>query len=801
MSKTKGIRFLALIFISTAFCCSEAGSKKEILAVDLPLHLEDHLDTAKVKDSEIPKEIPSVVEWRFDKDQPDWKPVIPLKPKVKAVEAKRINDGLRLTLSKENKYSDHLNGGVVVNLPDWSREDWGYILIRARTKEKIDWIWVGYNLRTKAVTQREERMPFLYTGDSVEVITDGSVQNYLLRADLSYEEWKDPWRQLGILIESAEPASLDILSVSVIPKEANYSQSKVGVRNEVRNKVYRRSLFTHAPGKLEYQVKIPEEGRIDTGLGILRGDAPVTFKVLAKAAGREGEVLFEEKYSDKGCWAQRAVDLSRFSGKTITLTLETDAERAGTVALWGAPTLSGKRTTKKPNVVFYVIDAGAAEYMSVYGYNRRTTPNLERLGAEGAVFEHAYSNSAFTNDSVPSFMTSLHSSVLGGYRYDGSPLPEQAQTMAQRLHKAGYQTEVLTSNPYCGVMSNMDRGADVLEDSELGENIAPSKKLNKDFWDWRKAYPGEPYWIHFQPTDVHMPWRAIAPFSGLYVDPEIRPAYEKVFKQLLEFSGDWEERWDSITVDHAKFSYAARCFYAETIAQIDYEIGQLAERLKAAGEWDHTLFIVAADHGHYAGGLPVLDPLPPKWGTPIFASQKSRIPLIIVWPEKIPPGQRISQPISMIDMLPTILDLAGLPPPEIMQGQSLTPLLLGQPGWKPQPVIFDEFEAAKEMMYGTIEVVDGRWGASLSIDPRPDDKKTPREKCRPAPLLLYDIWDDPYCVNSLHKERADLVEKYTKYIEQVWKGHRALAKKFTRTGKVSLTSEQIENLRSLGYIR
>jgi arylsulfatase A-like enzyme len=70
-----------------------------------------------------------------------------------------------------------------------------------------------------------------------------------------------------------------------------------------------------------------------------------------------------------------------------------------------------------------VIDGGAAEQMSVYGYQRRTTPNLERLAAEGALFERAYSNATSTKPSVASFMTSLQDSVMGGHLTFTEPVP------------------------------------------------------------------------------------------------------------------------------------------------------------------------------------------------------------------------------------------------------------------------------------------------------------------------------------------------------------------------------------------
>jgi arylsulfatase A-like enzyme len=153
----------------------------------------------------------------------------------------------------------------------------------------------------------------------------------------------------------------------------------------------------------------------------------------------------------------------------------------------------------------------------------------------------------------------------------------------------------------------------------------------------------------------------------------------------------------------------------------------------------------------------------------------------------------------MIDMLPTILDLTGLPMPEVMQGQSLAPLLLGEPGWEPRPVILDEFEVDRDTgkFRGRIEVIDGRWGASLGINL---DPKKPLQQ-RPVPLLLYDLWNDPECLNSLHAERPDLVEKYTKFLETQLEAHQALAQHFTRPKDSPLTPEQLENLRSLGYIR
>ena len=89
-------------------------------------------------------------------------------------------------------------------------------------------------------------------------------------------------------------------------------------------------------------------------------------------------------------------------------------------------------------------------------------------------------------------------------------------------------------------------------------------------------------------------------------------------------------------------------------------------------------------------------------------------------------------------------------------------------------------------------------GASLEINPHPGH---PPEHQRPVPLLLYDLWNDPCCLNPVNQERADLVEKYTAFLEEQWEAHQALGQYLNPGEDVVLTPEQLEMLRTLGYIR
>ena len=175
--------------------------------------------------------------------------------------------------------------------------------------------------------------------------------------------------------------------------------------------------------------------------------------------------------------------------------------------------------------------------MSLYDYNRRTTPHLERIATEGAVFNAAYSNSTSTTPSTLSFLTSLQNSVLGAIRNGRNMAPDEVLTLAQHLHRAGYQTAEFTSNPNAGRMSGLERGNDVFRDTGVGNNSTSSVELHNNFWRWREAYPAEPYWVHFQTTDVHGSDRVVPPFTGLYVDPEQRATGEEWDRQLEAAGG------------------------------------------------------------------------------------------------------------------------------------------------------------------------------------------------------------------------------------------------------------------------
>lgn len=143
-------------------------------------------------------------------------------------------------------------------------------------------------------------------------------------------------RLAGARIEGAEiPQNL----LDLLPPEAGYTQAPVGVVTESRGRISRQALYFHVPAKLWLRVRIPNrKARLDFGLGVLRYDAPVKFRIKA-----DSMLMFSSTWADPEHWSERSIKLSRFAGQTITLQVQVVpakvAEGSGTVALWAAPTL------------------------------------------------------------------------------------------------------------------------------------------------------------------------------------------------------------------------------------------------------------------------------------------------------------------------------------------------------------------------------------------------------------------------------------------------------------------------------
>ena len=787
-----------------------------------PVHLEERLEGAKIEGSQPAATEEPNLAWRFDVPDPGWRPIAP--PGIEAVAPRWVDGALRLELTDAHPHGSNgdLNEGLVfTELPGLDFDDYGALEITARSVG-IRNMGLMFNYSEDDPAYPDD-VPFFSPGGMVGLVSDGTEQTYRIPLETANRRpWEGPWTEVALwfnALKTSGTAVLELTSMRLAPKEAEYDSTPAGVRRvgpdrrgESGLPGSRRSLFMHTPGEITFRLVVPVGGRLDFGVGVLGRKAPVRFSVSARSDGAEPRRLFDEVHSNGLDWSQHSVDLSRLGGETVDLALSVDSERPGTVAFWGSPTISGDRAVDRPNIILYVIDGAGADYVSAYGYPRHTTPNLERLAAAGALFERAHSNSGWTRPSTASFLTSLQHSSLGGLVRGRNVVPETVPTLAERLHAAGYQTALLTTNSNAGSISGLDRGNDVFREAPTENFSISSAELQGNFEAWREAYPGEPYYVHFQTTDVHNPHTPVPPFSGLFLDPASRRATDEITEHAEELpeaeESSYNEALKLVGADPTKYWIDQRSLHDECMAHQDAQIGKLVARLRQTGEWKRTILIIASDHSVAAGswdyGLMMRDPTPEHLyhddpGTPILRSGVSRIPLIVVWPGRVPPGTRSSQPVSMLDLVPTVLQLAGLAPAEIAQGRSMADHLLDDSAPPTEPVFLDDFEVDENGWFsGRIEIIDGRWGASLYVDEDPEaDPTGPRS----SPLLLYDLWNDPFCLHSLHEEHPHLVEEYTRRLEQQFRAHRDLGRLFEPGETSPLTPEQLEGLRALGYIQ
>jgi len=775
-----------------------AGCSDKPLGLDgAPVHLASSLDAAEIVVGEIPAALEPSRAWRFPGDGAPWRVTA---PDAVTTTVEPEEDSLRVHFA--DPAGDRVSLSLGTGLPEWTIDDWEWVVVTLRATGAVRTLGLRFN---RTGTAADGSASWQLRGDEIPVVGDGETHRYRLRVSLRGNSLADPWRHLGLHFESEGPAAVELVQVEAVPSSARYAAEHVGTSLEGRGDTYRRAIFAHAPARIRYRIRIPPGGRLNAGLGVPDARETVRFRVRVRE-GRREEVLLDTTWSDPDRWDQRSIDLARFAGRTVELSLEADTPSPGIVGLWAEPILSGGAGagTGSPNVLLYVIDGGGADLMSLHGNPRPTTPFLDELATRATIFERAYSNSSWTKPATSTLLTSLQHRALGGTHTLADPLPENAVTLSEILHARGYLTAGFTFNPFAGRVSGFDRGLDRLLDAGTGNNSVSSRRLHAAFERWRLEYPGRPFFAHVQTTDVHHPYRPEGEAAGRFLAPEHRVRLRE-WQQRLEAAGGIEPdspAWEATGLDREAFYEAQRLLYEECLVHNDARLAELVEWLRATGQWENTLLIVTADHGVRAAGLRLPGRMPAE--RVLASAYETRIPLIVSWPGRVPEGLRIATPVSLVDLMPTILDLLDLPASPQAQGRSLVPLLTGAEDLEPRPVILEELEVDHRSgaFRGLLEVIDGRWAGSLLVGDGPPAsgmEKLPAP--RATPFLLFDLERDPWALESVHDDYPDLTRRYINLLRETWRTHEEVAERYHRPERPNLTPEQLRSLRSLGYVQ
>ncbi len=289
----------------------------------------------------LPTGVPDPMEWRFVAEEEVWRPALPRNPTIAAARVEHVDGSLRITLGEGTRTGGgSVGAGIYSDVSDWAPGDWGFLEVRARTTNPDVIINPAFNLLPKQGPDDAGAYPFADSRPGTPVAPDGEPHVYLLNADCPV--WRNDtcdttWQQVGLWIGAPDTASVEVLSIRAIPKELPYAEATTGVRDV--GDPQRPTVYVRAPGAVEYRVSVPTSGQLDLGLGVLRDEAPVDFRVSAVDDDGAEWSLLEERRAEHSGWSRRVLDLTHLAGREVTLRLAADAERSGTVALFREPTL------------------------------------------------------------------------------------------------------------------------------------------------------------------------------------------------------------------------------------------------------------------------------------------------------------------------------------------------------------------------------------------------------------------------------------------------------------------------------
>ncbi len=452
--------------------------------------------------------------------------------------------------------------------------------------------------------------------------------------------------------------------------------------------------------------------------------------------------------------------------------------------------LSAKTEKDRPNIILITFDALTARNMSVYGYERPTTPFITKWASEASLFTKLEAESVITTPTTASLMTGKRLWTHQTYQLDGSPPKRVAtESLPLVLQNNGYNTMAFIVNPYAsvktlGLENNFDiapfptqfhgpvsllghfdkflyqlfgdkiklhdwiiqrdfipyRLLIVLFGNRFTTSVPPENAFNKFIWaiDERSR---EPFfsWIHLYPP--HDPYLPPKPFIGMF-DPSLELRSFKSQLNVKNRAVRYRDTFQEFPPDIMPTVKSLEARYDEFIRYCDKQFQDLMEHLSERNILRNTVIILSSDHGesfeHGAiqhSGLHLYE-------------QVTHIPLVIKEPGQTK-GRIIDNVVEQIDIPATILDLADIPVPEWMEGRSLLPLMRGK-NMRPRPAfamtLMSNPSRNTEITTGTIAVWDGDYKLIDYID---------IEK-----YLLFNLRKDPDEMENIFTQLEETTKKY-----------------------------------------
>jgi hypothetical protein len=420
---------------------------------------------------------------------------------------------------------------------------------------------------------------------------------------------------------------------------------------------------------------LPRGGVLDMALGTPTPPGTTPGATATVEVVREGrvEVLWQEVVDVPGGWIQRRLELPRMRDAELRFSSD------GAPVAWSEVAVgTGGGTDPRPDIVLVLVDTLRADRLGCYGNPRPTSPNLDRLAAEGLRFEHALSASTWTLPSTASILSGLLPDQHG-VRVGGEALSDAAVTAAERLRAAGYRTVAFTDGGWVHHRWGFGQGFARFDVLPRTGRSADVRLIVDAALEWLDTARQHPYLLVVHTYEVHQPY--VDPDG--FAEPFLDPAYEGRLDRRVKVASTRPEEYDA-----ADAAWMLGLYDGE-IRRADHHLARLLERLRSSPRWDRTAVIVTSDHGEEFldhGGIEHV------MGRVYDANV--RVPLLL----RLPDGTRrgvVQAPASGVDIAPTLIDLAGLDPDRSLPGRSLLEIADG--GWEKRAVAVHGIPALRNL--------------------------------------------------------------------------------------------------------
>jgi arylsulfatase len=649
---------------------------------------------------------------------------------------------------------------------------------------------------------------------STPIIAGPEVQTYTLTSPAPVNMSRA--RQIVLRPTDAAGATFEIESIRIVTRREHLASLPSGVGWQGLGEVYRESLISRSPETLKFDVRLPQQAWLDLAVGTI-DDQPATFKVTVTPAGanRSERVLLHHTVSTPYRWERQPIDLGEFAGQNVNVSLSLHTDAPGIPGLWGTPVIRTRTaaTREAPQgVILIQADTLRPDHLGLYGHKRDTAPFLGRVAGEGVVFKNAFAQAGWTKVSTSSIMTSLYPSTHGVATLDDR-LPAAATTIAEVYRAAGYATLSLSSVAFTGQSTNLHQGFEELhEQNSWTEAGGPyTSKTAREYVDraaeWLERHRDTPFFIYLHVFDPHSPYEPRRPYDSMWADATKREEHLRQKESLRKTIADpflanrgmaTREEMVKAGVDPAAYIAYDKDWYDSSIRGLDAELARLFERLRTTGLDEKTAVMFLSDHGeefHEHGRM---------WHGQSAYGEMMRVPLVVRWPGGVAAGRVVNEPVQLIDVMPTLLDLSRLEPAKGMQGQSLLPLLTAQVDdgnggsaasrWREKPIILEKRPQGQPGYPNSTEsiaVITGDW-------------KLIQHKVRPPQLPEFELFhalNDPFDQANVADQHPEIVKRLAQVIEGWHSTAIAARLKPDSENTGNLTPEQLQRLRSLGYIR